>query len=115
MAWKRGRIGSGNDSVEAAGMGGGLQEETGNREQPRVGGDGKHSLEVHGVAHLDGLAGGKVWAGRPVAWSGAMIQRYLEGWQLLPPGRYLWEVPPLGVLLQQPEGHGQFNPLWMVQ
>ncbi len=30
VAWKRGRIGAGDDSVEAAGLGGGLQEETGN-------------------------------------------------------------------------------------
>ncbi len=37
-------IGAGDDSVEAAGMGGGLQAETGNHGQPRVGGAGKHTL-----------------------------------------------------------------------
>jgi hypothetical protein len=37
-------IGAGDDSVEAAGMGGGLQAETGNRGQPGVGGAGKHAL-----------------------------------------------------------------------
>jgi hypothetical protein len=45
MAWNRGGIGVGDDSVEAAGMGGELQEETGNRMQPGVGGNSKHSLE----------------------------------------------------------------------
>ncbi len=44
MAWKQGRIGVGNYSVEAAGIGGGLQEETGDCVQPGVGGDGKHTL-----------------------------------------------------------------------
>ncbi len=34
----------GDDSVEAAGLGGGLQEETGNRGKKVVGGDGKHTL-----------------------------------------------------------------------
>jgi hypothetical protein len=44
MAWKRGTIGAGDDSVEAAGMGGGLQAETRDRGQPGVGGAGKHTL-----------------------------------------------------------------------
>jgi hypothetical protein len=44
VAWKRGGIGGGDDSVEAAGLGGGLQEETGNCGQPGVGGNGKHTL-----------------------------------------------------------------------
>jgi hypothetical protein len=44
VAWKQGAIGVGNDSVEAAGMGGGLQAETVNRGQPGVGGTGKHTL-----------------------------------------------------------------------
>ncbi len=37
MAWKQGALGVGDDIVEAAGMGGGLQAETGNHGQPRVG------------------------------------------------------------------------------
>ncbi len=45
VAWKQGAIGVGDDSVEAAGMGGGLQAETGNRGRPRVGSAGKHTLE----------------------------------------------------------------------
>ena len=44
MAWKQGGIRAGDDSVEAAGMGGGLQEATDNRVQPGVGGNGKHTL-----------------------------------------------------------------------
>ena len=44
MAWKQGRIGAGDDSVEAAGMRGGLQEETSNCVQPGLGGNGKHTL-----------------------------------------------------------------------
>ena len=44
MVWKQGALGAGDDSVEAAGMGGGLQAETGNHGQPRVGGAGKHTL-----------------------------------------------------------------------
>ncbi len=44
MAWKQGGIGVGDDSVEAFGLGGGLQEETGNQEQLGVGSDGKHTL-----------------------------------------------------------------------
>jgi hypothetical protein len=37
-------LGVGDDIVEAAGMGGGLQAETGNRGQPGVGGTGKLTL-----------------------------------------------------------------------
>jgi hypothetical protein len=44
MAWKRGVIGAGDDIVEAAGMGGGLQVETGDRGQRGVGGASKHTL-----------------------------------------------------------------------
>jgi hypothetical protein len=44
MAWKQDGIGAGDNSLDAAGMGGGLQEETGNRVQPGVGGNGKHTL-----------------------------------------------------------------------
>ena len=44
VAWKQGAIGVGDDSVEAAGMGGGLQEETGNCVQPGIDGNGKHTL-----------------------------------------------------------------------
>jgi hypothetical protein len=44
MAWKRGGIRVGDDSVEAAGMGGGLQEKTSDRVQLGVGGNGKHTL-----------------------------------------------------------------------
>ncbi len=52
---------------------------------------------------------------RPTTRSGAMIQRYLKGWQLHPPDGYLWEMLPLQVLLRQPDSHGQFDPLWIVQ
>jgi hypothetical protein len=44
MAWKQGKIGASGDSVEAAGLGGGLQEETSNCGQPGVGNNGKHNL-----------------------------------------------------------------------
>jgi hypothetical protein len=44
VAWKQGRIEVGDDSAEAAGLGGGLPEETGNHRQPRVGSKGKHTL-----------------------------------------------------------------------
>ena len=44
VAWKQGTIRAGDAIVEAAGMGGGLQAETGNRGQPGVGGAGKHTL-----------------------------------------------------------------------
>ncbi len=44
MAWKQGTLGVGDDIVEADGMGGGLQAETDNRGQPRVGSAGKHTL-----------------------------------------------------------------------
>jgi hypothetical protein len=44
MAWKQGALGAGDDIVEAAGMGGGLQAETGDRRQPGVSGTGKHNL-----------------------------------------------------------------------
>ncbi len=38
MAWKQGRTGAGDESVEAAGLGGGLQEGTGNHGRLGVGG-----------------------------------------------------------------------------
>jgi hypothetical protein len=44
VAWKRGALGAGDDIVEAAGIGGGLQAETGNQGQPGVGGAGEHTL-----------------------------------------------------------------------
>jgi hypothetical protein len=44
VAWKQGGIRVGDDSVEAADLGGGLQEGTCNRGQPGVGGYGKHTL-----------------------------------------------------------------------
>ena len=106
MAWKGGIIGAGDDIVEAAGMGGGLQAETGGRGQPGVGGAGEHTLggswggmlgRTGSGEHIGRKAGGGVTR---------MIQRYLEGWQSRPPGKYLWEVPLLQVLWQQPEGHG---------
>jgi hypothetical protein len=63
---------------------------------------------------LDSQATGYTWAGRPVAHTDTKIRRCLKGWQLRPPGRYLWEAPPLQGLQRQPEGHGQFSPLWAV-
>ncbi len=44
MAWKQGTIKVGDDIVEAAGMGGGLQAETGNQGGLGLGGAGKHTL-----------------------------------------------------------------------
>ncbi len=44
VAWKQGRTGAGDESVEAAGMGRGLQEGTGNRGRPGVGGNGEITL-----------------------------------------------------------------------
>ncbi len=44
MAWKQGTIGAGDDIVESAGMGGGLQAETGNQARPEVGGTSEHTL-----------------------------------------------------------------------
>jgi hypothetical protein len=44
MAWKQGRIGAGDDIVEAAGMGEGLQAETVDCGQPGVGSASKHTL-----------------------------------------------------------------------
>ncbi len=44
VAWKRGGIGAGDDSAEAAGMGGVLQEETGDHVQSGVGSNGEHTL-----------------------------------------------------------------------
>jgi hypothetical protein len=64
VAWKRGGIRAGDDSVEAAGQGGGLQAETGNCGQPGVGGNGKHTLGGSRVACLGGLAVGNAWEGR---------------------------------------------------
>jgi hypothetical protein len=44
MAWKRDRTGAGDKSVEAAGLGRGLQEGTGNRGRPGVGGNREITL-----------------------------------------------------------------------
>ncbi len=44
MAWKQGETGVGDESVEAAGLGGGLQEGTGNRGRPGVGGNREITL-----------------------------------------------------------------------
>ncbi len=57
MAWKRGALWAGDDIVEAASMGGGLQVETSNRWQPVGGGAGKHTL-------------GGSWAGT-LGWAGS--------------------------------------------
>ncbi len=53
----------GIESVEAAGLGGGLQEGTGNRGRPGVGGVGKHTLggSWHGTL---GWPGNRVRVGR---------------------------------------------------
>ncbi len=105
----------GDDIVEAAGMGGGLQAETGDRRQPGVGRAGEHTLggswgsllvRTGSIERVGRKAGGAVRC---------HDSRYLEGWQSHPPRRYLWEVALLRVLRGQPEGHGRFNPLWMVQ
>ncbi len=103
MAWNQGGTGAGDGSVEAADLGGGLQEGTSDCGRSRWVATEILPLQVHGVAHLDGQAEGNAWAGRPVACAGAMIQRYLEGWQLRPPGRYLWEALPLQGLRQLPD------------
>ncbi len=56
MAWKRGGTGAGDESVEAAGLVGGLQEGTRDRGRLGVGGNGEHTL--------GGLWGGMLgWAG----------------------------------------------------
>ncbi len=39
VAWNRGGTGAGDESVEAAGLGGGFQEGTGNHGRPGVGGN----------------------------------------------------------------------------
>jgi hypothetical protein len=44
VAWKQGKTGAGDESVEVAGLGGGIQEGTGNRGRPGVGGDGEITL-----------------------------------------------------------------------
>ncbi len=80
-------------SAQAAGLGGGLQEGTGNRRRLGVG--AKSSLEVHVLACLDGQASGYERAGRPVECTDAKIRRCPKGWQWCPPGRYLWEALPL--------------------
>ncbi len=69
----------------------------------------KSPVEVHVLACLEGQALGYKRAGRLVEHADAKIQRCLESWQLCPPGRYLWEAPPLQRLQRQPKGHGQFD------
>ncbi len=109
MAWKQGRTRAGDESVE------------GSKRRPATAGcrgeaaTEKSALEVLGAARLDSQAMGYTWAGSPVARPNAKIQRCLEGWQLNPLGRHLWEAPPLQELRQQPEGHGQCDLLWTVQ
>ncbi len=81
VAWKQGGTGAGDESVEAAGLGGRLQEGTGNCRRLGVGSNGELTLG----GSWDGMLGrwqavGNAWAGRPVACTGTMIQRYLEGW-----------------------------------
>ncbi len=72
VAWKQGRNGVGDDSVEAAGMGGGLQEETGNRVRPGVGGDGEYTLGDSWGGML-GRPGSGEHVGRRV---GGMVRRH---------------------------------------
>jgi hypothetical protein len=79
VAWKQRVIGAGDAIVEAAGRGGGLQAETGNRGQRGVGSTGEHTLGGSWGGTL-GWAGrvGSAWAERPVVWSGARIQDILK-------------------------------------
>jgi hypothetical protein len=44
VAWKQGETRVGDENVEAAGLGRGRQEVTGNHRRPGVGGNGKHTL-----------------------------------------------------------------------
>jgi hypothetical protein len=44
VAWKQGKTGAGDGSVEAASLGGGLQERTSNRGRQGVGGNGEVTL-----------------------------------------------------------------------
>ncbi len=52
MAWKQGGTGAGDESVEAAGLGRGFQEGTGDRGRLGVGGDGEITLEGSCVGTL---------------------------------------------------------------
>jgi hypothetical protein len=73
VVWKQGGTGAGDESVEAAGLGRGLQEGTGNHRRPGVGGNRELTLGGSWVARLDGQAAGNAWAGRLVVHAGAMI------------------------------------------
>ncbi len=67
VAWKQGGTGAGNESVEAAGLGGGLQEGTSDRGRPGVGSNGELSL-------------GGSWGGTPGrAGSGERMGRKASG------------------------------------
>ncbi len=72
VAWKQGTIGVGDDSVEAAGMGGELQAETGDRGQPRVASAGEHTLEGSWGGTL-GQAGSGECMGRK---AGGVVRRH---------------------------------------
>jgi hypothetical protein len=63
MAWKQGGTGAGDESVEAAGMGGGLQEGTSNHGRLGVGGNGEITLRGS-CGCLLGVPGIRVRVGR---------------------------------------------------
>jgi hypothetical protein len=64
VAWKQGGTGAGDESVEAAGLGGGLQEGTGNRERLGVGSNREITLGGSCVSTLGQLGIGYKPAGQ---------------------------------------------------
>jgi hypothetical protein len=64
VAWNKGETGADDESVEAAGLGGGLQEGTSNRGRPGVGGNGKHTLRSSWGSMLGWAGSGKHMGGK---------------------------------------------------
>jgi hypothetical protein len=88
----------GDESVEAAGLGGGLQEGTSDCRRTEVGGNRESPSEVHGAACLDGQAMGYVWTRRLVVQADAdskMSQRLaiVSTWEILGGGTALARAP----------------------
>ncbi len=115
VAWKQGRTGAGDPSVEAAGLGRGLQEGTSNHRQPGVGSTREINL-VGSWGGTLGRPGNGVHVGRK-AGGACRSQDSKMSWRLAIAStwEYLWEAPPLQGLRRKPEGHGRFDPLWTVQ